>query len=298
MKERLAERVARRIVEHIKLHSLPTGHHLGARELADRFKVSRAPVNAALKLLSQDDLVNLEPNRGYFVKKPADELPPVKAEPADQEDRLYFVIAEDWLSGRLPARISENELMRLYGVARIRLQVLLAQIADEGWVIRLPGHGWEFQPIVSSTASYEQAYQFRAAVETAAVGQAGFAVNQEELERARAEQQSLLDGQMLTLPRDRLFAINSSFHEMIVSWSNNSFFVDAIRRVNRLRRLIEYRAAVDRSRLDRQCREHLAILDMLENGHHGAAAEFLRSHIAHAWTVKKDDASVGEAPMA
>ena len=116
-------------------------------------------------------------------------------------------------------------------------------------------------------------------------------MNAQELQAARSEQQALLDGDMFRLPRTQLFRINSTFHEMIVSWSQNAFFTDAIRRVNRLRRLIEYRVSVDRSRLGQQCREHLQILDLLERDERDAAADFLRRHIEHAWTVKRDRAA-------
>lgn len=305
MRQRLSDQIARRIVDHVRERGLPEGRHLGAQELADAFEVSRAPVTAALKLLAEAGIVRAEPNRGYFVARagtgpagrPVGAAPP--ADP-DEEDPLYFTLAEDRLQGRLPARVSENELMRLYGASRSRLQVLLTRIAEEGWVRRLPGHGWEFGSVLSSPEAYEEAYRFRAAIETAAVLQPAFAPVAEELRAARAEQQALLDGDMFRLPRTALFRLNSTFHETVVSWSGNAFFTDALRRVNRLRRLIEYRVTVDRSRLGQQCREHLQILDLLERGEREAAADFLRRHIEHAYAVKRDrvaDPAAGPTPV-
>jgi len=284
----LSDQIARQIVDHIREQGLGEGRHLGAQELADAFKVSRAPVTAALKLLAEAGIVRSEPNRGFFVAKPADQLTASgTAVDADEEDPLYFTLAEDRLSGRLPERVSENELMRLYGVTRSRLQVLLTRISEEGWIQRLPGHGWEFQSTLSSTHAYEEAYRFRAVIETAAVLQPTFAVNVQELQAARSEHQALLDGDMFRLAWTQLFRINSTFHEMIVSWSQNPFFTDVIRRVNRLRRLIEYRVTVDRSRLGQQCREHLQILDLLDRDDRAEAADFLRRHIEHTWTAKR-----------
>ena len=224
MKPRLSDQIARQIVDHIKEQGFGEGRHLGAQELADAFKVSRAPVTAALKLLAETGIVRSEPNRGFFVAKPADQLaPPNQTVEADEEDPLYFTLSEDRLSGRLPERVSENELMRLYGVTRSRLQVLLTRISEEGWIQRLPGHGWEFQSMLSSAHAYEEAYRFRAVIETAAVLLPTFSVNAPELEAARAEQQALLNGDMFRLPRTQLFRINSTFHETIVSWSQNAF---------------------------------------------------------------------------
>lgn len=287
MKEKLSARIARQIIAHAREADLPAGHHLVAQELADLFKVSRAPVTAALKALAGEGVVEFHPNRGFFLKVPGHSLDLPLEQPAQAEDQLYFEIAEDWLSGRLPGRVSENELMRLYRATRVRLQMLLGQIAEEGWVVRRPGHGWEFQPIVSTVGAYEDIYRFRASIEAEALRQPGFAFDPAELEAARNEQLALLEGAMLTLPRDRLFEINSLLHERIVDWSGNGFFLDAIRRVNRLRRLIEYRATLDRSRVRQQCLDHLKLLDLIESGDQAAAASFVHDHIAGAWSAKK-----------
>ena len=146
MREKLATQVVHAIVEHIREQSLPAGHHLGTQLLADMLRVSRAPVSAALKELDEAGVVYSEPHRGFFVAKAISHLPPSNpAQPTEEdEEKLYFQIAEDRLSGKLPDKISENELMRRYGVSRSRLQILLGQIAEEGWVERLPGHGWVF----------------------------------------------------------------------------------------------------------------------------------------------------------
>ena len=91
---------------------------------------------------------------------------------------------------------------------------------------------------------------------------------------------------MTRLPRTRLFQANSGFHEVVVGWCGNPFFIDALRRVNQVRRLMEYRVTVDRSRLARQCREHLELLALLEAGEIRTAAAFLRVHIEGARRIK------------
>ena len=73
---------------------------------------------------------------------------------------------------------------------------------------------------------------------------------------------------------------------MLVGCSHNEFFLDTVRRVNRLRRLIEYRITVDRERLPRQTREHLRFLSLLETGSRDEAAKFLRIHILGASAIK------------
>ena len=288
MREKLTTHVTRAIVEYIREQGLAAGHHLGAQHLADMLRVSRAPVNAALRELSDARIVYSEPQRGYFVAKAITHLPQQTAAPSpdSDEERLYFQIAEDRLSGRLPPKVSENELMRRYGVSRAKLQLLLGQIAEEGWIERRPGHGWEFDSTLNTGEAYEKSYQFRAVIESQAILQPTFAFDPAALAVARRQQQELLDGAMFTLPRTRLFDINSTFHETIVSWSNNSFFLDALRRINRLRRLMEYRVGGKRGRLKSQCEEHLAILDLIEARAREEAADFMYAHIGRAWSSK------------
>ena len=56
------------------------------------------------------------------------------------------------------------------------------------------------------------------------------------------------------------------FHESLVEASGNPFFIDAIRRVNRVRRLLSYRSMQDRKRYKQHCQQHLHLLDLLERG--------------------------------
>ncbi len=286
-KSSLSPQIAERIVEHIRAQGFKCGQHLPSQALADALRVSRAPVNAALRLLEGLKIVRAEPNRGYFLRNDADQIGDVKLPRAQADDEeSYFAIADDRLAGKLPDRVSESELMRTYRLPRGRLLKILHRIADEGWIERLPGQGWEFRPVLTSREGYERAYRFRSAIEVSAILEPTFRVDQAAFDAARAQQLALLAGDLERLSRSELFQINSGFHEMIVACSHNEFFLEAIKRVNRLRRLIEYHATLDRSRLRGQCQEHLEILDRLEGGDLSSAAAYLKIHIEGARKVK------------
>jgi DNA-binding GntR family transcriptional regulator len=287
----LAAQIAAQILDHIRARDLSRGQHLPSQALADACRVSRAPVSSALKFLENLGVVRAERNRGYFLARDAQDLADLNLRTGgdDAEDRFYFEIAEDRLSGKLPDQVTENELMRRYKMPRGRLLKTLHKMAQEGWVERLLGHGWEFRPALTSRASYEAGYRFRAALEAAAVLEPSFTVDTEAFAEARRQQRALLDGGYRKLSRAQLFRINSEFHEMIVACAGNEFFLDAVKRVNRLRRLMEYRVTLDRSRLPQQCREHLKILDLLEAGDFATASTQLRKHIDGARAVKSPD---------
>ena len=64
--------------------------------------------------------------------------------------------------------------------------------------------------------------------------------------------------------------------------SHNPFFISALERVNRMRRLMEYRSRVDRERLMVQCSEHLELIELLERGEIAEASYFMRRHLSGA----------------
>ncbi len=287
MPARLQSQMPALILDYVRINALASGQHMPEQALADQFRVSRAPVRAALRTLADLGIVRSEPNRGFFLVKGGDNLAGAALGLApDEEDEPYMAVAADRLSGTLPERVSENELMRRYRLSRGQVLKILNRIAAEGWAERLPGHGWAFLPVLTSREAYDQGYRFRAAMEPASLLEPAFRVDPAIARAAREQQMALLDGAAMQLTRAQLFQINAGFHEMLVGWSGNPFFLDGLRRVNRVRRLIEYRITVDRGRLGQQCREHIQILDLLDTGDLPGAAIFLREHIDGARRIK------------
>ncbi|MCW5605790.1 MAG: GntR family transcriptional regulator [Burkholderiales bacterium] len=286
---RLSARLALRVVEHLRRSNLSAGSHLTEQYLADAFNVSRTPVRRALSVLADMGVVAQEPRRGCFLKKIPAALPrSALAETVDSAEERYLRIADDRLAGKLDDHVTETALMHRYGMPRRELQRILHRIEKEGWIERKPGHGWMFAALPDTVEGHAQSYRFRMMFEPAALLEPGFRVVRPELERIRRDQQMLLDGGVHRLPRSRLFEMGSDFHETLMGFSGNRFVVDAIRRVNGMRRLLEYRAKCDRGRFMEQCREHLRLLDLLEHGSREDAARYLRRHLDVA-RVKKTE---------
>ncbi|MFK3857734.1 GntR family transcriptional regulator [Agrobacterium pusense] len=289
----LTPQITENIIEYVKTNGMGEGDRLPLQVLADAFRVSRAPIMGALKSLEAQGIVRSEPNRGFFLAVDAqvmDAYKPIGSGDADGNEDVYFRMADDRLSGALPDKVSENELMRMYDLPRTRLLKILHRIADEGWIERLPGNGWAFTQALTSRKSYEDGYAFRAVIEQQAMLLPTFEPNPEGFKRARETQSNLRDGGYEAWSRAEIFKANNEFHEMLVACSQNEFFLDAIRRINRLRRLIEYRITIDRTRLPRQTNEHLHILDLIEDGRRNEAAAFLYTHILGAGRIKTPQA--------
>lgn len=285
----LTPQIIGNILEFVRSNEMRRGDHLPLQMFADAFRVSRAPIISALRQLETKGVVRAEPNRGYFLAVDPESLDDVKQsdrDDAEGDDAIYFRMAEDRLAGRFDERVSENELMRLYDLPRTKLLRVLRRISEEGWMERLPGNGWAFTNALTSKKSYEDGYAFRAVVEQQAMLLPTFELDAEGLKRARDVQTRLLAGGYQSWSRADIFKANNDFHEMLVACSRNEFFLESIKRINRLRRLIEYHITIDRSRLPKQTSEHLMILDLLEDGRRNEAAAFLYTHIMGAGRIK------------
>jgi DNA-binding GntR family transcriptional regulator len=282
----LPSQLAAQIVELLRTTKRLSGEHLSEQEFADAFRVSRTPVREAFRLLDEMSVLEKRPNRGYFLVRDADALEQQHLQGGEAEDRVYFEIAADRLSGALPERFTENQLMRRYDVSRSRLVKYLTRMQHEGWLERLPGHGWEFQPTLNSPEVYEQSFRFRLLIEPVALLEPGYSISPETIAQLRGQQKAMLDGGIFSYSRSQTFQIGASFHEIIVAGAQNPFLLESIRRVNRLRRLMEYRLTVARSRMIQQCKEHLALLDILETGNYRAASAFLHKHLEGAQSSK------------
>lgn len=271
----------------VRRSGLERGAHVREQWIADSLGVSRSPVRKALAHLAELGLVSREPNRGYFLNRASTELAHIDVTAdADPEEDAYFRIGEDHLAGRLEPEFTTTGICRAYGLAQGQAERVLSRMEREDLIGRKPGRGWEFQDVLSTTDAHDQSYRFRMLIEPNALLEPGFKVNAEAFALHRRQQEALLHGDALLLPRAELFRVNSEFHEMVAGCSANAFLHDAVRRVNRVRRLIEYRHQTDRKRLVRQAREHLSLLDLLEAGKQEEAALFMRDHLDSVRALK------------
>lgn len=278
--------IATQIVELIKTEGLDTGAHLPAQMLADRLRVSRSPVNEALALLHEKGILTREKNRGFFVAKAVVEpLSEVVDElglaETDIVTSVYFQIADDRLKGELPAEFSEQQIRNRYGLTGAQLTAVLARIAQEGWAERKPGYGWQFSPMLTTPDSLLKSYRLRLALEPAALLEPGYRLERKVLERCRDVEKHLLAGGIETDTADQMHERGVRFHESLVEASGNSFFIDTIRRVNRVRRLLSYRSMQHRERYVEHAKQHLHLLELLERERNEEASEAMREHLLH-----------------
>lgn len=284
----LAQNIANEITLLVTSGELVVGEHLRTQHLADRFGVSRSPVREALQILANQDVLEQKENRGYFVKSAAGGV----AEPVSDEAQPFEVandyqrLAEDWLTDRISAEVTEQMLRERYNLTKAQLNDILMRAVREGWAERKQGYGWRFLPVAKTAEAFEQIYRFRMLIEPAAMLEPEFRLDRKIIDEQRRIQSRMLETDIERLPAERLLHNGALFHEELIKMSNNPFFHLSLVRVNRMRRLLEYRSRVDRNRTVRQCQEHLDILDLLERGEIVEASYAMRRHLGGALSKK------------
>ncbi|KAF1019570.1 MAG: hypothetical protein GAK30_03031 [Paracidovorax wautersii] len=147
---------------------------------------------------------------------------------------------------------------------------------------------------MTSPAAYAQSYRFRVLIEPAGILEPTFRLDVNRIRVCREEQQALVDGAVYEVSPAQIFDANTRLHETIASCSGNAFILDSLRRLNRIRRLMEYRKAVDRDQALRRCKEHLTLVDLLLDGQLEQASDFMRVHLRDAAREKQGAARPGE----
>jgi DNA-binding GntR family transcriptional regulator len=272
--------LAHRIVEYIRTEQLPPGTRLPGRKLAERFRVSRSPIERALQLLEQHRVVSPSDSGGYSVCSAADVSPEaLGAQPEPEDERLYLRLADDHTTGRLPPRASENELIRRYETSRAMIVRVLQRAAGEGWTERLPGRGWAFIPLLTSELTYEQICRYRIVVEPAAMLEPTFVLDRSAIEACHAEQIALFETADSCLSPVEVFESGSRFHQVVLDCSHNPFFINGLAQVNKVRRLVEYRKTLASRNWLERCQEHARIAELLLNGAREEASALMRKHL-------------------
>lgn len=273
----LADRISLLIHE----QDIAVGTRLNENGLAELLGVSRTPVRAALELLEGKGYVARQRHRGVeLVARPP--RPKTTAPAPMHDDELLVRIARDRQRGRLADDVSETVLMDRYGLTRNTVRQTLERLAELGVAERKLGYGWRFVNDAWDAAARDESYRFRMTIEPAAIREPGFALAPEWADRMRERHRAFLSAPWTEASSIAFFEMNAQFHEGIAAGSGNRYFVLAVQRQNRLRRLSNYDWKHGRERVEVNCREHLEMLERLDAGDTELAALLMHRHLAVA----------------
>lgn len=278
----LALELGEKIVRYCVANELQRGERLTERKLGGEFNVSRSPIRAALKLLEERNII-IRSGSGYALALGPEDLGRMRLDvPAPASEELYIQILRDRFAGKLGEHVSEADFLRDYGVTRGVLMKALMRLNQEGYVSRSPGRGWTFISVLNSIDTYRASYEFRLAIEPAALGSPNYRIDRERVQNLLNRHLELFRRGAATVGAAEWFALDAELHEMLVDFSCNEFFMQAMRGQNQLRRAAEIESFYADERVRESFEEHIAILEALLKGDRSWAAILLSRHLNFA----------------
>jgi DNA-binding GntR family transcriptional regulator len=275
----LALELSEKIVQLCLDRELETGARLAERKLATAFGVSRSPIRAALKVLEDRGVVRRE-KRGYVLAAGHGELSELSLDvPPAAAEELYVRIVRDRFAGRHPEQVSEADLLRTYGVTRGTLQKTLMRLNQDGHISRSPGRGWAFHETLGSVEAYRASYEYRLAIEPAALHSPNYSVDRARVEALLNRHLEIFRSDAEGISAAQWFSLDAELHEMLASFSGNEFFLQGVRSHNRLRRTVEIESFYANERVRDSFEEHIAILEALLKDDRTWAATLLTRHL-------------------
>jgi DNA-binding GntR family transcriptional regulator len=220
---------------------------------------------------------------------------PLKARSLTTE--LAFRIQEDILRGALRPgeRLFQEQLSERYGVSRTPLREAIQRLEAQGLVQKLANRAVVVRR--RTAAELADIYDVRAELEAMAAARAALHRDEHTMFRLQGFQAALTtaveDAARTPAPahaavlNERITAANSDFHRTIRAAAGSSYLAETISAAeNAFPKDYVWRAL--RTPAERRILnidEHLAIQAALERRDAGAAANAMRSHVRHAWTL-------------
>ena len=109
-------------------------------QLSAEWGVTRTTIRRALEVLEADELVEVIPGRGRFVRSAPGDLP---REPSTRLEQVAATLRSEISSGELNGRLaSEAKLAERFGVAQGTARQALQRLEEDGVVTAVHGRGW------------------------------------------------------------------------------------------------------------------------------------------------------------
>ncbi|MER8826238.1 GntR family transcriptional regulator [Mesorhizobium sp. M0938] len=286
--------LAQRILDVARQRGFEAGAHLPEQQIASLCNVSRTPVRAALRLLTEKGVVRWEAESGYRLAVDLTSQATLAADlPVTEEDELAEMILRDRSARRLDQTVTIGALIRRYDAERKTVLKALKRLTDENLLDRAPGQSWLFRRAPDDPEAQGESYEFRLLLEPAAILAPGFRLDGTRAAALRQGMEALLALPDAAFDTKEFQRLDIDFHSLIADGAANRFVTDALSDHLRLRRLPGTYAGVNVFRLKQSLREHLTILDQLESRQYEVAADLLRVHLRLSRSQRPQAASRG-----
>jgi DNA-binding GntR family transcriptional regulator len=215
---------------------------------------------------------------------PLEAAPRLAIEPIDTsfsyKNRAYaalknVIVSMDVYRSRQDIRLDERQLAQDFGISRTPVREAMAQLEREGFVRSVPRRG--IYVVRKTRAEVVEMVTVWAALESMAARLI--------TERATDEQIASLRKMFATFEEGALRAhlgeyseANIEFHQSIIKLSGNGVLVALAENLFTHMRMIRRKTIVEKDRVERSIRDHMAIIKALEARDTARAEELVRTH--------------------
>jgi DNA-binding GntR family transcriptional regulator len=281
------ELVAQVLRANIASGKLPPGLVLLEGPIAALTRTSRAPVQAALRILEDEKLVRRFEGRGYLVARPGQKVEPLRRDIGELgvlvsddiesalQNRGLWEQVYDEVEAAVAAclifgdfRIIESELSEHFGVSRTVARDVLGRLNERGLIAKTPSSHWVARALTAQ--SVRERFQLRQLLEPEAIRLAAGRIDYERLARASRRERELAWTEL-----DRLLMLHC------IERAPNAQLIDLIRQ-NRLPLAAAARALTKLGlpKDEVAASEYLVLFDLIAGRAIDAAAIYWRNHLA------------------
>ena len=222
--------------------------------------------------------------------------------PQSISDQIYGLLRQRILHGEVEPgeRLMQNQVAEALRASRTPVREAFRRLEQDGLVERVPQGGVRVTRL--DTETIQEVFGIRKVLEAYAIELACDRITSQEiaaLKRLLSQAQELLSSPDLGLEAkiNRLFELNSQFHDTIYRASGNSYLmgmINGLRSIVGRLRLLGLRAE---SRWSRAWDEHAQLIELLERRDKESAVRFIQTHLLNgASDVLSGLRMIGGAP--
>jgi DNA-binding GntR family transcriptional regulator len=217
------------------------------------------------------------PARGLAAHSPS--LPPFDTE-LSFKHKAYTalknaIVAMDVYRSRDDIRLDERKLAQDFGISRTPVREAMAQLESEGFVRSVPRRG--IYVVRKTRREVIEMITAWAALESMAARLITENASNEEIAGLRGMFTTFKNG-ALRAHLDEYSEVNIEFHQSIIRLSRNAVLIDMAENLFTHMRMIRRKTIVEKDRVDRSIRDHMAIIEALEARATDRAEKLVRDH--------------------
>src|SRR6266508_765083 len=200
--------------------------------------------------------------------------------PASFKNRAYtalknVIVSLDVYRSRAEVRLDERRLAQDFGISRTPVREAMAQLEREGFVRSVPRRGiYDVRKTKHEVIELITAW---AALESMAARLITQNATEAEIAKLRAMFATFENG-TLHAKLDEYSEVNIEFHQTIIRMSRNRVLIDLAENLFTHMRMIRRKTIGEKDRADRSIRDHMNIIEALEDRDTKRAEDLVRDH--------------------